>query len=578
MDILRNFSVLRNEFLVGLIQNFDNDTHGLQISTIIFHYFLSDKLVFQGINVSELRNYARFGQHIGYIGAFKNTLDYIIVENKKTFIEISKKICTPMHLIQYQNERFYLIQSTGSQEAIPKFIDRNHCQIDRLPIVFQTAEKESFELFEIASLFSHMCKQTNNWELWEKFKDATTSLLPVGKQITAIVYELFQTLICCERDWKKLEYVALSTLFRNLLINSEICGLQKYIDIGLLQQISGVLYFVHDTLAWYFISKLILSESTVWFVDLNCLRTTLLHNCFEANNVTEFGGIIFCDEISSFTFKNRRLFDFVDKLLSHQYNAKTFQSRIRLILSERFDYSEKWIYACVQANQINILNTILACEIHSVLFESEELVVLAVMFGGVEIIKTITEKFITQTGKDIHEIRVKLQANASTDALNISVLHVAGLRGDHKVMGYLLQIAKVDFNCVDGVGDSVLIKAVRYHRSARLYEALIRAGAEIQNKNHKNNMVLHVAAEEGNLTAIRYFIFLGMDVNARCKANTTPLHCVVDLAPKNAHTIIEVLLEHGADVNAATSQKARVGKYSSLKITNKIQNIPFPSK
>ncbi|CAL8138563.1 unnamed protein product [Orchesella dallaii] len=712
MDISRNSSVLRNEFLVALIQNFDDDTHGLPISTTIFHYFLSDKLVFQGINVNELRKYARFGQHIGSNNAYKRTLDYIIVENKQEFIEISKKISTPaMHLIQYQNERFHLIQSTGSQETITKFIDRNHCdikfrcQIDRLPIVFQAAEKESFELFEVASLFSHVCKQSNNWKLWEKFKDVTTSLLPVGKQITAIVSELFQTLICCERDWKKLEYVALSTLFRNLLINSEICGLQKYVDIGLLQETSGVLYFVHDTLAWYLISKLILSESTVCFADLNYLRTTLLHNCFEANKVTEFGGISFCDEITSFTFKNRRLFDFVDNLFSHQLNVKKHKSRIRLILSECSDSSEKWIYACVQANHINILNIILACEIHSVLFESEQLVVLAVMFGSVEIIKTISEKFITQTGKDIHDIRVKLEANSSTNALNISVLHVAALRGDHKVMSYLLKIgelntlqaeiqnsllnfcvfstfgipihhinerkkilehlkqisssqvngkdwfgrtsllvsnvhmdlllqlqlinlsvnlhisnqisqnilyvcpqylrpeeydslihrlkesgntkifhsrdmnlctpiqcavenlelqdstlgvflsAKVDINCVDRVGDTVLIKAVRYHRSARLYEALIRAGAGIQTHNSKNNMVLHVAAEEGNLTAIRYFIFRGMDVNARCKANTTPLHCVLASAPKNAHIIIEVLLENGADVNAGTNQK-----------------------
>lgn len=98
----------------------------------------------------------------------------------------------------------------------------------------------------------------------------------------------------------------------------------------------------------------------------------------------------------------------------------------------------------------------------------------------------------------------------------------------------------------------------------QLLVTLVRKGKELQNffyEKGEDSMrkivnesappggltVLHYAAMENNITAIKELIKFGADVNARGKRKTTPLHYAASL------NVARLLIENGADVNAIDS-------------------------
>ncbi|CAL8124246.1 unnamed protein product [Orchesella dallaii] len=130
--------------------------------------------------------------------------------------------------------------------------------------------------------------------------------------------------------------------------------------------------------------------------------------------------------------------------------------------------------------------------------------------------------------------------------LHVAVIHLELL--DSTIQ--LFSSAKVDFNAVNKYNTTVLHVAVIFERSARILDSLIKAGADEKARGQVNRTVLHLAAESGNLTALKYFILRGHDVNVTDEDGNTPLHFAVYLSEANTHELVVFLVEHGADLSA----------------------------
>ena len=60
-------------------------------------------------------------------------------------------------------------------------------------------------------------------------------------------------------------------------------------------------------------------------------------------------------------------------------------------------------------------------------------------------------------------------------------------------------------------------------------------------------MLIHKAAFDGNIKAVKRHLDAGVDANAQTRSENTPLHA----AAYRGHTeVVELLIAHGADVNA----------------------------
>ncbi|CAL8124514.1 unnamed protein product [Orchesella dallaii] len=114
----------------------------------------------------------------------------------------------------------------------------------------------------------------------------------------------------------------------------------------------------------------------------------------------------------------------------------------------------------------------------------------------------------------------------------------------------LFASAKIEFNAVNKYKNTALHRAVLFKRSERILESLIKAGADDQARGQYNRTVLHYAAESGNLTALKYFISRGHDVNVTDEDGYTPLDLALKFSKTNTHEMVLLLVEHGADVNA----------------------------
>ncbi|CAL8116869.1 unnamed protein product [Orchesella dallaii] len=120
----------------------------------------------------------------------------------------------------------------------------------------------------------------------------------------------------------------------------------------------------------------------------------------------------------------------------------------------------------------------------------------------------------------------------------------------------LLLSANVEFNAVNKYNTTVLHSAMMFGRSsARNLDLLINAGADEKVRDQYGRTVLHYAAVSGNLTALKYFILRGHDVNVTDLNGSTPLHLAVSLSKINTHEMVVLLVEYGTNVNAIDMQQ-----------------------
>ncbi|MBL7564106.1 ankyrin repeat domain-containing protein, partial [Legionella bononiensis] len=80
----------------------------------------------------------------------------------------------------------------------------------------------------------------------------------------------------------------------------------------------------------------------------------------------------------------------------------------------------------------------------------------------------------------------------------------------------------------------------------RIADLLIKYGIYVNAIDKEGNTALHLAARDNNLTAIRYLLGHGADIDLRNKLGNIPLHLA---AITDNPTAIRYLVEHGADIN-----------------------------
>ncbi len=186
-----------------------------------------------------------------------------------------------------------------------------------------------------------------------------------------------------------------------------------------------------------------------------------------------------------------------------------------------------------------------------------------------------------------------LQHGARVNACNKNQetpLHLAARNGHYGLAQRLLQHG-ADVNAVDTNGDSVLIRALRRHDEA-MVRLLLEKGANPNLRNRENKSPLELAREYPNIVsllqqygatddtlhkiindhpdwedpknadacrkcceAIGEHLRNGADPNALDDKGRTPLHLA---AYKGCLPLCELLVKHGADVNAMTNNKCSV--------------------
>jgi ankyrin repeat protein len=135
-----------------------------------------------------------------------------------------------------------------------------------------------------------------------------------------------------------------------------------------------------------------------------------------------------------------------------------------------------------------------------------------------------------------------------------TVLMVAAGEGNVEMVQLLLQF-HADPNCISKSGETALMAAVGAQKAAdevataqqiHIAQALVRAGTQLNSRNHAGRTALMEAAYRGRALVADWLLRQGAEVNARDNAGWSAL---MDAAANGyAHTT-QVLLDHGAAVN-----------------------------
>ncbi|CAL8075993.1 unnamed protein product [Orchesella dallaii] len=164
----------------------------------------------------------------------------------------------------------------------------------------------------------------------------------------------------------------------------------------------------------------------------------------------------------------------------------------------------------------------------------------------------------------------KTGAFGASDSLGNTVLHYAVQ--NFEVMEESLEMVARNLEGVDLYkminrnGESILISAIKGQRSESFLKKLIELGSNCKILSSDKSTVLHYSAAYLNLSALKLFISLGVDVNAQNDIGSTVLHKVfsfnsyidiVDMNPfmqtDRQSELVKELVNHGANVNLKNS-------------------------
>ncbi|CAL8124254.1 unnamed protein product [Orchesella dallaii] len=758
-------SELKNESLIDFIRDNlpefigfhleEDETldDALHLSTDIFQYFLADKLVFQHITQNELQKYSTFGHNIGVMGDQDNkSLDYFLVNDYAQFEHIYSQIqkTSPnVHLIKHHEGKFKLLTTRGSNTEILRFINQNYekrkeqeCDnfplctcgnhpigsgnliwdIFRLPnttstcwihvpevleqIKATTDSKSQGQIHQLSQNLKNMFQQQKYMVWWRNINKSIPGIelqeFSIGP--VDVINILLSNIDNEENELTGLHNVAVNTLKLTKQIIPVHNDFKKYLDLKILAYNNDALVFEHEILAWYFIAHLVVGNTKLEVKDV--IGSSILQDCIKCSTVaisfSWWADSKYGFDIPSFKFNNMRVFQFIDNIIK---DGSTTTLKIHLNKLST-DMLVKWLFASVHGNLLHIFKMITSISLKLTQIELENLLVVAVKYGEVPLIKVVSEWVGTQTGKRVQDIELVLTRDTNKHPYNFVILHVAALRGNFSVMKYLLnnhgfklmlnnpnlldilrfcvcdskssnqilvnerkriidfliqldpnlieetnkhvytpllvpnihmflitrlinlgisatstdtlsnnilhlspkylnpqeydQLVRllhtkgytelfhsqgedlctplhkavqyleiqestldlfssvnVDFNAVKDNGNTVLIYAVKHLRSARVLDALVRFGADVNMTGQFCRSVLHAAAEVGNLTAVRYLIYKGCDVNALDENNSTPLHLALELSKMHTHQILVTLVLNGGFVNAVNNYKRK---------------------
>lgn len=148
-------------------------------------------------------------------------------------------------------------------------------------------------------------------------------------------------------------------------------------------------------------------------------------------------------------------------------------------------------------------------------------------------------------------ITEKVDVNKS-NAAGLTPLHLA-VDSEEIVTELIKAGAEVDAK--DHQGNTPLHSSVWIEHNSKILKILINHGADVDCKNLRGETPLHCAAESSNRETIEYLLSRGAQVNARDRLGRTPLHVVARLNDGVSHLEeAEVLLRYGADVGAKNNE------------------------
>ncbi|CAL8124360.1 unnamed protein product [Orchesella dallaii] len=565
----------------------------------VFHCVLEDKLVFQGITKDELKKYAPFGQRIGHLREDDvENLDYIILENSQQsqqFEEICQETFSNVHLIQHNQGSFKLVRTWGYEENIQWFFQNHICQFPTcncesthlvVRLTLQVADRYTTHRFECSLPIHDLAPLTLRMlelEDAEELSNLTALLVRLqessvqnedlhlqNKSHSEQIVHLVNSKLGGVLVEQELYQVAMNTLFPTYLKNTQIRGLEKYVQAGMLKRIdNNLIVFVYPTLAWYFIAKLLIeSEESEEFIEITReLTTNLLQDCFQSHKVKmcgkhcipydEFDEVLNFKVLISFKFINSLLFTFVNSLLKpYNANGKRFKDLLKTCISTKSFLLRKWIDACVNANLSQLLQLLMSFNVELEVSKSEfeELVELAINHGDVPTIRVILENYFNKTRKPLPLANIKVYLGP--DYVNVSLLHFGALRGNYEVIEYLLDDVKFGFkdklqksdkgmqdvlHCC--VFDTVTKSGYEVNETKRIVTLLLEHDNTLLEKRNKDGAT-SLLVPNINADLITHLINLGVDVHATDNCGNNILHrCPEYLTPHEYHDVVQGVYE-----------------------------------
>ncbi|CAL8124848.1 unnamed protein product [Orchesella dallaii] len=560
----------------------------------ILHYFLPDKLVFKNITMEEMRGLAKYGHKIGKFGEDIEALDYVVIEESHQFLEICKGTSTSVHLIEHHEGRFRLMNTRGSDKNLRKHFESTklcsdfphcNCEADNLILRFSfsiykdellTCEINVSELLpkmlELLKLQDYIdFYQLKCWFKRVQESSISTTTLGIGspmkldelksapfdEQIVQLVECISESECIPTFEWGDVKQSAVTTLFPQLLTGSS-SRMTEYKESHFFGE-KGINQ-MNETLGFYFIVNLIMKQETVDYVNVRDLTHQLFTNCFERIkhhiSFRSWGNSMYRSaSIKSFKFSNKRFFQFLNSLAKSQSGMISISKLINEYITHQT--VDKWVQALVNDNLFDLLTLVIGLEKHGKIFESDELVVLAVAHADVPVIELVAKHY-EKTCKKVSDIQLKLirDANGQARRYPATLLHVAALRGNYSVMEKLLesyefksmlnipQIQNIISFCIcDTQKSQDQVKTI-----IKIIDKLLQFNsALIQSPNLQNNNLILVPNSHVDL--IMHLINLGLDIHATDDDNENVAHLSARyMSPLEYDKLLHFIYETGAVV------------------------------
>ncbi len=178
----------------------------------------------------------------------------------------------------------------------------------------------------------------------------------------------------------------------------------------------------------------------------------------------------------------------------------------------------------------------------------------------------------------VDTVEVLLKEGAKVDSVDqykMTALHNAAENGRKKIVEVLIK-NKADNIDAKNCNGSTALYCAALNNHANIVNALIKAGADVNEKDISGWTALHYTASNGHVGTVEVLLKGGADVNAVDQCKRTPLHhaasngCVdtVEVLLKT----VEVLLKEGANVNAVDQCKRTPLHHAALNGCVDIEN------
>ncbi|XP_046552197.1 uncharacterized protein LOC124261872 [Haliotis rubra] len=163
--------------------------------------------------------------------------------------------------------------------------------------------------------------------------------------------------------------------------------------------------------------------------------------------------------------------------------------------------------------------------------------------------------------KDVFDLLVSKAADLTLkDEKSRNALHLACQGGNSGIVEDLLPL--FDINCRGQEGWTPLMAAARYGKKD-LFALLVSKGADLTQRDDKNNTLLHLACAGGNSNIVEHLLPL-FDINCRGYVGCTPLMVAAFHGKKD---VVDLLVSKGADLTLK-DEKSRNALHVASQVGN----------